>query len=201
MRQRSLGWSSGRSVGRSPAWRALKAARLIGRWADLWLERSRYAGGVPLLAVLALIATAANPAPAQDLRMPISPIWGVPEVGALPDDAHGRLVRRGRDLITATYAHIGPEVADPAKRYAGNNLACRNCHLEAGTKRFGLPLWGLFDRYPRYSSETGGEITLEQRVNACISGASLGIARPFMLRSMQALARCSRLISPPVSEL
>src|ERR1700710_2149136 len=58
------------------------------------------------------------------------PVWTVPEVGALPDDDHGRLVRRGRDLITATYAHIGPEVPDPAKRFAGNNLACSNCHLE-----------------------------------------------------------------------
>ena len=25
------------------------------------------------------------------------PIWTVPEIGALPDDANGRLVRRGRD--------------------------------------------------------------------------------------------------------
>ena len=50
------------------------------------------------------------------------PIWTVPEMGALPNNAHGRLVRRGRDLITATYAHIGPEVADPAKRFAGNNI-------------------------------------------------------------------------------
>jgi thiosulfate dehydrogenase len=57
------------------------------------------------------------------------PVWTVPEVGALPDDDHGRLVRRGRDLITATYAHIGPEVPDSAKRFAGNNLACKNFNL------------------------------------------------------------------------
>ena len=42
------------------------------------------------------------------------PIWTVPEIGALPNDANSGLVRRGRDLITATYAHVGPEVADPA---------------------------------------------------------------------------------------
>src|SRR5262249_23475169 len=57
-------------------------------------------------------------------------IWTVPEIGALPNDADGRLVRQGRDLVTATYAHVGPEVADPAKRFAGNNLACGNCHLQ-----------------------------------------------------------------------
>ena len=56
-------------------------------------------------------------------------IWTVPVVGALPDDSYGRLVRRGRDLITATYAHIGPGVSVPAKRYAGNNRAGGDCLL------------------------------------------------------------------------
>jgi hypothetical protein len=42
------------------------------------------------------------------------PIWTVPEIGALADDANGRLVRCGRDLVTATYAYIGPEVPDRA---------------------------------------------------------------------------------------
>ena len=75
----------------------------------------------------AAVVILASAAPARAQTAP--PIWTVPEIGALPDDANGRLVRRGRDLVTATYAHIGPEVADPAKRFAGNNLACGNCHL------------------------------------------------------------------------
>jgi len=78
--------------------------------------------------------------------------WTVPQVGALPDDDHGRLVRRGRDLITATYAYIGPQVSDAARRYAGNNLACSNCHLEAGTKKFAIPIFGLFEEFPRYNA-------------------------------------------------
>lgn len=75
-------------------------------------------------------------------------IWTVPEVGALPRDAAGMQIREGRDFITATYAHIGPNVADPTKRHAGNNLACTNCHLQAGTKKLGLPLFGLFGQFP-----------------------------------------------------
>src|SRR5262245_32075632 len=78
-----------------------------------------------------------------------TPIWTVPEIGALPNDAYGQQVRRGRDLVTATYAHIGPNVSDPAKRFAGNNLACSNCHLNAGTKKFGIPLFGLFELFPQ----------------------------------------------------
>ena len=70
-------------------------------------ERSRHPGAARLAAAVALIVSSATPVPAQGLGMPIDPIWSVPDVGALPDDAHGRLVRRGRDLITATYAHMG----------------------------------------------------------------------------------------------
>ena len=90
----------------------------------------------------------------------------MPEVGALPRDAAGMQIRKGRDLITATYTYIGPRVADPAKRYAGNNLACTNCHLDAGTKKFGLPLFGLFGAFPQYSARSGQEITVEDRLNS-----------------------------------
>jgi thiosulfate dehydrogenase len=105
-------------------------------------------------------------------------IWTVPEVGALPDDSYGRLVRRGRDLVTATYAHIGPDVTDPSKRYAGNNLACSDCHLEAGTKKFGLPIFGLYNDFPRYSGRAGAEITIDQRVNSCMTRSMNGRAMP-----------------------
>ena len=115
------------------------------------------------------------------------PVWTVPEVGALPDDDHGRLVRRGRDLITATYAPIGPEVPDPANRFAGNNLACSNCHLEAGVKKFGLPIFGLVELFPQYSARLGAEITIEDRVNSCMSRSMNGRALPFDSPEMQAM--------------
>ena len=67
----------------------------------------------------------------------------------------GMQIRAGRDLVTATYTYIGPQVADPAKRYAGNNLACTNCHLLAGTKKFGLPLFGLFGDLPAIQRTLG----------------------------------------------
>jgi thiosulfate dehydrogenase len=120
----------------------------------------------------------AGPAHAQGATPAVDPFWRVPDVGSLPNDAHGRLVRQGRDLITATYAHIGPAVADPSKRYAGNNLACRNCHLDAGAKKFGNPLWGLADRFPQYDAEAGMAITLEQRVNACMTRSMNGRPLP-----------------------
>ena len=105
----------------------------------------RVALAVSLGLVASYVGFGLTPTSAQ--QTPPSPkIWTVPEIGALPNDALGQQVRRGRDLITATYAHIGPEVADPAKRFAGNNLACANCHLQAGTQEV---------RHCRCSGSTG----------------------------------------------
>src|SRR6478672_4157843 len=84
--------------------------------------------------------------------------WTMPQVSALPRDARGQLIRDGRDLMLATYAFIGPNVGDAAKRFAGNNLACTNCHLNAGTTKFGLPLFGIYNDFPAYSARTGGPI-------------------------------------------
>jgi thiosulfate dehydrogenase len=127
------------------------------------------------------------------------PIWTVPEIGALPDDANGRLVRRGRDLVTATYAHIGPEVSDPAKRYAGNNLACTNCHLLAGTKKFGLALFGLYGEFPKYSTRLGADITIEGRLNACMTRSMNGRPIPDDAPEMHALVAYIKFLSTGVA--
>lgn len=146
-----------------------------------------------LIACLAL----ADRSSAQQHNLP-DPIWSVPEVGALPDDEHGRLVRRGRDLVTATYAHIGPAVADPAKRYAGNNLACSNCHLNAGTKKFGIPIWGLWDEFPQYSARSGGAISIEDRINSCMTRSMNGKPLPNDSPEMQAFAAYIKFLSTGV---
>ena len=141
---------------------------------------------------------------AQDTSAPRNTIWTTPEVGALPDDEQGRLVRRGRDLVTATYAHIGPEVPDIANRYAGNNLACSNCHLQAGTKKFGLPLFGLFGEFPQYSVRSGAEITIEERVNSCMARSMNGRVLPAQAPQMNAIVAYLKFLStgvPPGEKL
>lgn len=132
-------------------------------------------------------------------QTPAQAIWTVPEVSALPNDAFGLQVRHGRDLITATYAYIGSEVADPAKRYAGNNLACKNCHLDAGTKKFGLPLFGLFGLFPQYSARIGAEITIEDRVNSCMVRSLNGRELPNDSEEMQAIVAYIKFLSSGMS--
>jgi len=151
----------------------------------MWMTRS--------IAAL-LLAVASNLALAQT-----APIWSVPEVGALPHDEQGMQIRAGRDLVTATYAHIGPQVPDASKRYAGNNLACTNCHLQAGTKKFGLPLFGLFGAFPQYSARSGAEISIEDRLNSCMTRSLNGRALPNDSAEMQAMVAYIKFLSTGVA--
>jgi len=152
-----------------------------------------------LLIAHLLAASAAAEEPATHAPSPAKPIWTVPEVGALPHDAHGMQVREGRDLITATYVYIGPNVADASKRFAGNNLACTNCHLQAGTKKFGLPLFGLFGDFPQYSARTGGDISIEDRINSCMMRSMNGRPMPADAPEMQAIVAYIKFLSSGVA--
>ena len=156
----------------------------------------RIARGASAVAFAALAAVLAPP---LEVGAQTKPLWTVPEMGALPRDAHGMQVREGRDLVTATYAHVGPNVPEAAKRFAGNNLACTNCHLQAGTKKFGLPLFGLFGDFPQYSARSGGDISLEDRINSCMTRSMNGRVMPVDAPEMQALVAYIKFLSTGVA--
>lgn len=134
-------------------------------------------------ATLALsLATAALPASAADPAA-----WSVPDVDALPHDVYGDFVREGRDLFVQTYAHIGPEVADPEKRLAGNNLACGSCHLQGGTQKFGIPMVGVYADFPQYRGRENTIGTINGRINGCMQRSMNGKPLPDNSREMRAL--------------
>lgn len=126
---------------------------------------------VPVVAAAAPIAPAAPPAPALVA-------WVVPDADKLPDDDWGKTVRHGRDLITSTYALIGPESSDPAHRFSGTNMSCQNCHLEAGTKQFGLPFQGVYADFPNYRARSGAVGTIEDRIQGCMTRSMNGKMLP-----------------------
>jgi thiosulfate dehydrogenase len=132
-------------------------------------------------------ATASAPAP--------DPYAALPDPERLPDDAFGRLVRRGRELIAETPRLIGPEVGDPAMRYAGNNLACQNCHLRGAIKRNGLPLAGVWGLYPEYTAREGTVSTLEDRINGCMERSMNGRPLPPDGPEMRAMLAYVRFVS------
>jgi len=138
-------------------------------------------GSVALAAALAH-GQAANPSPAGAL-----PPWRVPDIAALPDDDFGKAARYGRALIQHTSALIGPDAADPAMRFSGNGLECKNCHLEAGTARFALPLVGVWGSYPAFSARQGKIQTMADRINDCMLRSMNGRPLPQDSREMRAL--------------
>ena len=155
---------------------------------------------IACLAIVQLLITAAiGQVSGTPARSPSTAIWTVPEIGALPRDTYGLQVREGRDLVTATYAYIGPNVPDTSKRYAGNNLACANCHLQAGTKKFGLPLFGLYGDFPQYSARSGGEISIEDRINSCMTRSMNGRPLPNDAPEMQAFVAYIKFLSTGVA--
>src|SRR5262249_3518031 len=91
--------------------------------------------------------------------------WTPPDIGTVGDDPFGNLVKYGHGLFTDTPNEIGPGVSDTAKRFAGNNLACQNCHLQAGTQPYAMPMSPVCGQFPQYRGREGAVELLEGRIN------------------------------------
>ena len=104
--------------------------------------------------------------------------WQAPDIAKLPDDKYGQTVRQGKALMEETYKHIGPEVTDVNKRYAGNNLACTSCHMDAGGRKFGNPWVGTFVSFPQYRGREDAISTTEERINGCLERSMNGRKLP-----------------------
>jgi thiosulfate dehydrogenase len=121
--------------------------------------------------------------------------WVVPDIDKLADDDWGRTVRYGRDLVAKTASLIGPEISDPAHRFAGNNLNCQNCHLDAGTKQFGLPFVGVYADFPNYRARSGTVGTIEDRIHGCMVRSMNGKPLPTDGRELTALVAYLKFLS------
>jgi thiosulfate dehydrogenase len=121
--------------------------------------------------------------------------WSPPDVDKLPDDAFGKTVKLGRDLFVHTSATIGPDATDPAKRYSGNGLECQSCHLDAGTKKFALPMVGVWGVFPTFIAREDEVRTLAERIEGCMERSMNGKILPYDGPEMKALLTYIRFIS------
>ena len=124
--------------------------------------------------------------------------WTPPDIGTVGDDAFVKLVKYGYALFTDTANEIGPAVSDAAKRFAGNNLACQNCHLRAGTQPYAMPLTGVWGQFPQYRGREGAVDILEERINGCMERSMNGRALPLGSREMKAFSSYMRWLSTGV---
>ena len=114
--------------------------------------------------------------------------WRPPDIGMLGDDPFGKLVKYGHKLFSDTANEIGPAVSAAEKRFAGNNLACENCHLRAGTQPYAMPLIGVWGQFPQYRAREGMVDTLEERINGCMQRSMNGRTLALESREMRALS-------------
>lgn len=102
----------------------------------------------------------------------------------LPSSPENDLVKYGWRLVADTPRFIGASALDPAMRYAGNDLACTNCHLNAGLQPFAAPFVSTYASYPLMSNHE--VVTLADRINGCMTRSMNGRAIPEDGREMQA---------------
>ncbi|MCK9256850.1 MAG: c-type cytochrome [Sulfurospirillaceae bacterium] len=105
----------------------------------------------------------------------------------VPDTKYGEMVEYGYQLMVATWRHIGPEVEDKNMRYSGNNGACTNCHLGAGTFKYGAPFVGTFGHFPQYRNREDVLGDLTARINGCMERSMNGYKLPASSKEMMAM--------------
>ncbi len=157
-------------------------------------DQGRIAGAM-LLALLSAVGAGAAPAgdrPVVDLRT-----WPTPDtdLSKLPDNAQNRMIKLGQELLVHTAEYLGPEVPDPAKRYAGTNMSCSSCHRAAATLPYAAPLIGTYGAYPQFQPRFGKMVTLENRINLCFTHSLAGRPIPEDSTEMQALVAYTEYLS------
>ena len=126
--------------------------------------------------------------------------WKPPDVGTVGEDPFDKLVKYGHALFTDTANEIGPAVSDTAKRFAGNNLACQNCHLQAGTQPYAMPMVGVWGQFPQYRGREGAVDLLEERINGCMERSMNGRVLSLESREMKAFSSYMRWLSTGVPD-
>ena len=126
--------------------------------------------------------------------------WTPPDIATVADDPFGKLVKYGHALSTDTANEIGPAVSDPTRRFAGNNLTCQNCHLQAGSQSYAMPLTGVWGQFPQYRAREGAVDVLEDRINGCMERSMNGRALPLESREMRAFSSYMRWLSTGIPD-
>src|SRR5436190_8648149 len=114
------------------------------------------------------------------------------DVSRLPSSPENDLVRYGWQLIADMAAHIGRSAVDPRLRYAGNDLACTNCHMNSGVKAFAAPFVSTFTSFPMMVDDR--VLTLAQRINGCMTRSMNGRKLSEGSREMDAIVAYIRFV-------
>ena len=124
--------------------------------------------------------------------------WYAVDINKLGPGPENDLIRYGKDLIVNTAVHIGKNATDPALRYAGNDLSCQNCHLNAGLQPYAAPFISTFATFPTMVDDQ--VLTLTGRLNGCMRRSLNGKDLPIDSREMQALVAYIKFVGTGTPE-
>ena len=95
-------------------------------------------------------------------------------------------IKYGFELFQNTPLYIGPNNGKSNMAFAGNNLTCTNCHLDAGTKPYSGLLIGIINRFPQFRGRENKIGTIEERINGCMERSMNGKKLPIDGEEMKA---------------
>ena len=93
-----------------------------------------------------------------------------PAEADIPHDEFGAQVRLGEAIFLQTRAE--------APAYAGNDLRCASCHLDAGRLPNSAPLWGAYVLYPQFRVKNHHVNSFQERLQECFRYSMNGKAPP-----------------------
>jgi len=114
--------------------------------------------------------------------------WHLASVSHLTPDQLSTIAY-GKRLFTETPVY--------ASAYTSSRVTCGNCHLQGGTAPFTAPVIGSDQAYPKYSARSKRNITLEDRVQECMTRSENGKPLPHDSPEMRAMLAYIRWLSEP----
>jgi thiosulfate dehydrogenase len=111
--------------------------------------------------------------------LPILRTWTPPDASKIPPGPSGESILLGMHIFTQTPKY--------ASAYVGNQLSCSNCHLQGGTMSFGIALVGAPKWFPMFSDRAKRDISLEDRIQECVTRSENGSPLPHDGLEMNAL--------------
>jgi hypothetical protein len=82
-------------------------------------------------------------------------------------------------------------------QYAKARIACAGCHVEGGIAPYSAPMVGATQAYPKFSERANRKITLDDRIEECMTRSENGLPVPNSSAEMQALKAYINWLSEP----
>lgn len=166
---------------------ANEPAEAIRKIRSLCRRLSLCVGLMILFAFLVVVNSLGMPRKKPPEKERVDPVYAREYNVYDPSSRSNEQVRFGYEVFTQTSKHLGPDRGDGKAAYAGNRLACANCHLDAGTRPYAAPLIGVAARFPQYRGREDRIGTLEDRINGCMERSMNGATLPDDSPEMQAM--------------